>query len=66
MLVRVTFTTIGPKDVNEWRVCVWGNDDCGMERDFEDEKAAWCCFLEVIGFDYVTRSNLQRLGFVSA
>lgn len=68
MLASVTFTQIEPESLIDvkWRVCVWGNDDCGMELDFDDEKIAWCCFLRVIGLDDVTIAALLELGFVSA
>lgn len=68
MLVEVSFTQTGPypPTSGEWRVCVWGADDCGMERDFTDESSAWTTFLEVIGMEDVTMAALQNLGFVSA
>lgn len=68
-LVEVSFTQTGPDPkygVGKWRVCVWGGDDFGMERDFVDEKRAWCCFLEVIGLDDVTMTALKKRNFVSA
>jgi len=37
-----------------------------MERDFTDEKTAWCCFLEVIGLEDVTMATLKERGFVGA
>lgn len=68
MLVQVSFTQTGPNPpINgEWRVCVWGGDDCGMERDFTNEKEAWCCFLEVIGLDDVNMAALKKRGFTYA
>lgn len=69
-LVEVSFLQTGPKPKpligGEWRVCIWGGDDCGMERDFADEKVAWCCFLEVIGLNDVTMAALKERGFVGA
>jgi hypothetical protein len=36
--VKVTFVELS---TGQWRVCVWGDDDCGMERDFgPDERAS--------------------------
>ena len=68
-LVEVTFMnllpTTGPEPTN-WRVCVWGNDDCGQERDFESETEAWNIFLQVIGMEFVNLQALRDLGFVSA
>lgn len=67
-LVRVVFTQTGPNPPisGDWRVCVWGADDCGMERDFKDETSAWSCFVQVLGLDDVTKSSLKLLGFISA
>ncbi len=68
-LVEVTFTKLGPSIEDNspgWRTCVWGGDDCGMEKDFINEKEAWCCFLEVIGLEDVTMEKLHTMGFVSA
>ena len=70
-LVAVSFVKTGPSDSPtdfEWRVCAWGNDDCGMEKDFppDQESAAWTCFLEVIGLEFVNMKDLKSLGFVSA
>lgn len=68
MLVEVSFCQTGPNPpINgEWRVCAWGNDDCGMGRDFTSESEAWVCFLEVIGLDDVTRAALKERGFKGA
>ena len=63
--VEVTFNKLDPLGL-EWRVCAWGEDDMGMEKDFLTEKEAWNCFLEVIGLEDVTVEALQKLGFVSA
>lgn len=69
-LVEVSFTKTGPDPKNhqgDFRVCVWGNDDCGQEKDFaDDEELAWNCFLQVIGMEDVTMSKLKILGFVAA
>ena len=70
-LVEVSFIQLTPwlpEEEREWRVCVWGNDDCGMERDFapNEENLAWTTFLNVIGEEYVDMKFLLSLGFVSA
>lgn len=71
-LVEVAFTKTGqdPKNFKgEWRVCVWGADDCGMERDYqgpETETECWNMFLQVIGLKDVTMKKLKELGFWSA
>ena len=57
------------------RVCVWGADDFGMEKDFEQGKdltpdpsreQALDCFLSVISLERVNPSDLRALGFVNA
>lgn len=64
-LVEVSFQQL---DEGEWRVSVWGCDDCGMERDYSmhNEREAWGMFLQVIGMEDVDRDPLIGLGFVSA
>lgn len=66
MFVEVSFMKLHPS--NEWRVCVWGYDDCGMEKDFppENENEAWNTFLIIIGWHYVNMQHLSKLGFVGA
>jgi hypothetical protein len=63
-LVRVSFTqTTSSK---KWRVCAWGNDDCGLEADFDNETVAWNTFLQVILSEKVNMDMLISMGFVSA
>ena len=67
-LVQVMFTQTGPLPPfnGKWRVCDWGNDDCGMEKDFEHESEALNTFYRVIGWDFVNKEILRQEGFVSA
>lgn len=62
-LVRVSFLSI--RD-GSWRVCCWGADDFGMERDFKEEYDAWNIFLLVIKLEDVTFNKLKELGFYYA
>jgi hypothetical protein len=64
-----------PTDLIWHRVCVWGADDFGMEKDFyqgEDSTPdpsrdkAMACFLSVISLERVNPSDLQALGFENA
>jgi hypothetical protein len=69
MLVEVTFTQTGPDPdlgLGKWRVCVWGNDDCGMERDFDLEGEALHLFYHIISWTYVNKDQLKVAGFVYA
>ena len=66
-LVEVSFLqTLSVSRVQCWLVCAWGGDDCGLEKVFESEIEAWCCFLQVIGLEDVTMRALIDLGFVTA
>jgi len=67
-LVEVSFLKLLNTEGSElnWRVCVWGNDDFGLERDFEHEAEAWVTFLEVIGQEYVNQQYLRNNGFIGA
>jgi hypothetical protein len=67
-LVKVSFLRTGANEDGPWRVCVWGNDDFGMEKDFpvEDKESAWKCFLEVISCEYIAKSWLANNQFVKA
>ena len=68
-LVCVSFTQTGPNPANgdgQWRVCVWGEDDFGMERDYDDKSACLCMFHKVIGWKYVNQDKLNDHGFITA
>ena len=51
-----------------WRVCVWGQDDMGMERDFEPHERvkAWEVFISIIEQQYVSYDFIKNLGFYGA
>lgn len=51
-----------------WRVCVWGADDSGMEKDFphNQRNEAWQLFSELLNLATVNRGKLKDLGFVNA
>lgn len=51
------------------RVCVWGMDDCGLERDFfgiSQEKDALEVYARVMNLDFVNFAPLKEMGFKSA
>ena len=64
MMVDVTFNGMIGDGI--WRTCVWGNDDCGMEYDCDNEAECWAKFLEVLAMDFVDMKELTNIGFVSA
>lgn len=70
-LVEVTLLqfTPTPSDPNPgYRVCVWGNDDLGMDFDVEaaDKDLAVQMFHQIIAMERVNKSELEALGFVYA
>jgi hypothetical protein len=62
-LVEVSLLPLSSYPVNVWRVCVWGSDDCGMEKDLTNYEDAEKLFLGVIRLQSVTRKDLLALGF---
>lgn len=58
------FTKEGDKRVA--RVCVWGGDDCGRERDFEDREEAIAVYHLLMGVEFIRRAALEKMGFVRA
>lgn len=61
-LIRVSFSQLYPCML--WRVSVWGNDDCGMERDFESRTLAEHTFVSMINRPYINKDDLLINGFV--
>ena len=50
----------------ESRVCVWGSDDDGLEKDLPDLASAGALFDYVIRQKYVNKQWLRDIGFVQA
>jgi len=48
-----------------FRVCVWGADDFGMEKDMKDKGEARLLYRKIIKKP-IKRKDLEKLGFVSA
>ncbi len=46
------------------RVCVWGADDFGMERDFPEATDAHRVFIHIIQLSFVNKADLLKLNFV--
>jgi len=62
-LLKVSFMQLSTGD---FRTCVWGADDFGMEFDVENREIAWDKFQKIIVMDYVSQASLKKLGFVLA
>jgi hypothetical protein len=65
-LVHVSFLELSWDAASLWRVCVWGNDDLGLELDFSSRNEAFDTFLKVISWPYVSQKSLRDIGFVGA
>lgn len=62
-LVRCSFFPLGD---GLWRVCVWGNDDAGVERDFDNKDQAKAVWDAVLRMEHVNRDLLEALHFQNA
>lgn len=58
--VMVAFLELVPS--GEWRVCIWGQDDYGLERDFppHERMKAWEVFVDIISAEYVTHDLAKK------
>jgi hypothetical protein len=67
-LLRVAFMPLRAWKDNpeQWRVCVWGADDFGMEKDFIHKDEAHRAFTYIIELDLITVDELKSIGFVYA
>lgn len=63
--VQVSFIELMPFRNNPklWRVCVWGNDDLGMERDYADRQEALAMYNLVTSWETVDKYTLTEQGF---
>jgi len=50
----------------KWRVCFWGNDDFGMEQDFNSKETAENMFELTTNVQNITIKELDNLGFHSS
>ena len=61
LLVEVSFLELLD---GQWRVCIWGADDCGYEQDFTDQGAAYEMFEHVVFQEHVDKEWLIAIHFV--
>lgn len=63
--VQVTYVPLAlDQDAKRlFRVCVWGNDDFGLERDYEDRRAARRAFSKIVDMYRVNKNELKDMGF---
>lgn len=62
-LVRVTL--LGPMSDGQFRVCVWGNDDLGMDFD-STQDACVKMFEHLSSIETIQKNALIKFGFVRA
>jgi len=48
------------------RVSIWGADDSGMEKEYEDIRVAASEYSELLSRELITRTLLDSLGFIGA
>lgn len=67
-LLKVSFFKLLPPTPypTNWRTCVWGDDDFGMEYDSVTKEDAFARFMQVIHMEFVSKAALKDLGFVWA
>ncbi len=66
LLVEVSFKELSNKTL---RVCIWGNDDLGLERDYPETSfdQAYNTFLNIVAKDVVNKQWLiDTFGFYQA
>jgi len=65
--VELSIINIGSESQPEYRVCVWGADDLGMEKDFSSTelKEAILLFEKLESEGMVSICMLSNLGFIS-
>ncbi len=66
-LVNVSMMRLDLKK-STYRVCVWGEDDCGFERDWESSnpEEAKKVYFKIVNSGDVTFELLKKLGLKSA
>lgn len=60
---KVDVSLVGWSD-GKWKVSVWGNDDYGLERHFDDRASAQREFDRTVNL--TTKAELKARGFVNA
>lgn len=66
--VRLSLLELEPyqNDPKLYRVCVWGADDDGMEKDYDTLDEAYKIFAFLVAHKYIDKPVLKKMGFVRA
>lgn len=60
------FTPKGKKEREPlWRVSCWGNDDFGIDKDFESEQESIDVFNDLKSRDKINQQDLYDMGFTN-
>lgn len=51
---------------NKYRICIWGRDDCGLEKLYLTEERALTEYMQLIGGETVNKDDLISRGFITA
>lgn len=62
---QVKLQYIGKLTDGKFRVAVWGNDDFGIDKDFNKEQDAVTVFSELTLKDKINHKDLYDLGFAN-
>jgi hypothetical protein len=63
LLVQVSALSLSD---GKFRVCVWGNDDFGLERDFDQPGQAMVLYQLIVSRPHPTQAWLKNLDMVPA
>lgn len=62
---KVMLMYVGLLADGDFRVAAWGNDDFGIERDFDKEEDDYKMFLELKKKRVITKDGLYNLDFTN-
>lgn len=62
----VTCSLMRLLDQKTWRVCVWGNDDFGLEKDSESFDEIYDLFMQILVLPNVNKQKLKDMGLYNA
>lgn len=66
ILRMISYRSRGRQVPGGWRVCLWGEDDFGMEQDFDDDNFEQARRFYNLIDDGITQEQLHGMGFTIA
>lgn len=66
LLIRVSLLEL--MHPHGWRVCAWGNDDFGMERDYAPDQRdqALALYQQIVSTQMPTQAQMREWGMIHA